>query len=239
MTEDEIGLAGEYVLGTLPAAERATASARAAGDPAFAGEVRAWERRLAPLLLSAPDVRPSDMVWPRIEHRIGGGRAAAAPVAGRGAGPWRIATFAATAAAAAFAGVLVLRPEPAAPPPRIITVAAAPQPLTVASLSEGGAKTGLLLTIDEKTGEVFAQPVGLDTPEGKSLELWTIVGTAAPRSLGLIDPAVRGRFQLNPGEAKPGSKFAISVEPPGGSPGAAPSGPITFLGEAVRLPARS
>jgi anti-sigma-K factor RskA len=235
MDADSVALAGELVIGTLPMAERAAAAARAAADPAFAAEVRAWEQRLSGLLTSAVPIPPSDLAWKRINRRLDGGPSSP----GRVPKVWRGLMLTTSAMAAAFAAIIVMRPQPEAPQPRVVQVAAKPQPLTVASLSETGAKTGLLLTIDERTGEVFAQPVGLPSPKGHSLELWTIVGTAPPRSLGLLSATQPARFHLKPGEAVPGAKFAISVEPEGGSPKPTPTGPVTFMGEAVRLPARS
>lgn len=234
--EDRIALAGEYVLGTLDASERAAAQARLASDPAFVAEVRGWERRLAALAEGVAEVQPSASVWPAIEGRTGGGGSGAAPVANDSAGPWRLGALAASLVAAFLAGWIALKPAPV--PERVVVQVPAPraEALTVALLTEGGTRPGLLLTVDEDSGAVIAQPVNLSAPSGRSLELWTIVGTAAPRKLGLIDPSKPGRYQLEAGEAQAGTKFAISIEPPGGAPGAAPTGPITFVGEVLRVP---
>ena len=61
MTEsDEIDvLAGEYVLGTLDAAERAAAQAQRRRNPALAAAIVAWEARLAPLADWVPPVAVS------------------------------------------------------------------------------------------------------------------------------------------------------------------------------------
>jgi len=235
--EDRIALAGEYVLGTLDASERAAAQARLALDPAFVAEVRAWERRLAALGEGVAKVQPSAAVWPAIDRRTGGAVGGdTTPIANDTPGPWRFGAIAASLVAAFLAGWIALQPAPA--PERVVVQVQAPraEALTVALLTEGGTRPGLLLTVDEKSGAVIAQPVNLSTPSGRSLELWTIVGTAAPRKLGLIDPAKPGRYQLQTGEAQAGTKFAISIEPPGGAPGATPTGPITFIGEALRVP---
>ena len=72
MTEEENidGLAAEYVLGSLDAAERAEVEARRALEGSFAAAVEAWERRLAPLLEAAPEVAPPPDLFDRILVRI-------------------------------------------------------------------------------------------------------------------------------------------------------------------------
>ncbi len=52
------GLAGEYVLGSLPPAEREAVAARLAHEPALAAAVAAWHRRLAPLDWQAQGIAP-------------------------------------------------------------------------------------------------------------------------------------------------------------------------------------
>ena len=49
-TPDDIdALAGEYVLGTLDAAERAVVKARSATETALDDAIHGWEKRLSPL----------------------------------------------------------------------------------------------------------------------------------------------------------------------------------------------
>ncbi|MDB5645043.1 MAG: uncharacterized protein JWQ05_712, partial [Methylobacterium sp.] len=65
----------EYVLGTLPPAERAAVELELAVDPAARAARDAWERRLAPLALTAPEVQPGPGVWPAIARSVSGERA--------------------------------------------------------------------------------------------------------------------------------------------------------------------
>jgi anti-sigma-K factor RskA len=58
--------AGETVLGTAAHGERTAILDRFQHDTAFAGELRAWESRLAPLADLVPPVQPSPSLWPRI-----------------------------------------------------------------------------------------------------------------------------------------------------------------------------
>src|SRR5262245_65495739 len=105
MTErDEIDvLAGEYVLGTLDADERAEASVRRRRDPALNAAIEAWEQRLAPLADTVPPVAAPEKVWAAIatlaNGRVGEGRAQIVAMERR-AQAWRRAAIAASSLAA-------------------------------------------------------------------------------------------------------------------------------------------
>lgn len=237
MTEDErIVVAGEYVLGTLAPAERAAFGARIAAERASADAVRFWERALASLAGTVADLAPPPRVWTAIAARIG-----ARPTANdRGGTRWRTAALASAGVAAALAAVIIAAPRreavtpgPATPP----SVAVAPTPAVhgqyIAALNAKGRESALLLTLDPVTGAVVAHPVKLSAPARRNLELWWIAAGAAPRAVGLLDPAqpLRGRVV----DAKlDGGAFAISVEPIGGSTTGAPTGPVVYSGAVVR-----
>ena len=69
--EDDIdALAGECVLGSLDAAERAEVEARRRIDASLDKAVTAWERRLGPLSESEPGVQPPRQLYGRILDRI-------------------------------------------------------------------------------------------------------------------------------------------------------------------------
>ncbi|WP_425274613.1 anti-sigma factor, partial [Pseudomonas cyclaminis] len=61
-------LAGEYVLGTLPAEQRAEVEQRLPHDAQLRAAVDAWEQRLLPLTALAEPVLPSAQLWRRIER---------------------------------------------------------------------------------------------------------------------------------------------------------------------------
>src|SRR5690349_5710259 len=63
---DRDTLAGEYVIGTLDAAERAQAQRLIATDASFAARVRYWEQRLAALTDAVEPVEPPASLWSRI-----------------------------------------------------------------------------------------------------------------------------------------------------------------------------
>ena len=64
----------------------------------------------------------------------------------------------------------------------------------------------------------------------KALELWAVPAQGAPRSLGLVS-AERATTVLRTQLLKDTAAFAVSVEPPGGSPTGAPTGPIVSVGQ--------
>jgi len=64
-------LASEYVLGTLPAEQRAEVEQRLATDAELRAAVDAWEQRLLPLTEQAEPVTPSVNLWRRIERSLG------------------------------------------------------------------------------------------------------------------------------------------------------------------------
>lgn len=70
-------------------------------------------------------------------------------------------------------------------------------------------------------------------PEGRVYELWALRGTAVA-SLGVIEADAQGRAIVrleDVGEAATLGGFALSLEPPGGSPSkTAPSGPVVMAG---------
>ncbi len=109
MTDDEDidGLAGEYVIGTLNASERASVAARCAREPALNADILDWERRLAPLTETADPVAPPPSLFAKIEARIDGDDVAPAGSATiidlhRRVKIWRAAALAASALAAAL-----------------------------------------------------------------------------------------------------------------------------------------
>ncbi|MEW9503497.1 anti-sigma factor domain-containing protein, partial [Jeotgalibacillus marinus] len=76
-----------------------------------------------------------------------------------------------------------------------------------------------------------------DIPEGKTMQFWTKPeGAKGPTSLGLVKP---GQVVVVPVSKLPGladkTLFELTLEPAGGSPYPKPSGPILYVGRAVRV----
>ena len=225
--------AGEYVLGVLSAVEHTAAARRAQDEPAFAAEVAEWEAKLTPLAILAPEVEPPPGLWAAIAGRIAG-RAPVRP-APRAGGfwnslvLWRGLALASTALAAASVAVLL---TPHAPPPPIPSPA--PAPVLVARLDAPKGGAVFVATLDQGRRRLIVTPVGPKGPADRSPELWLMPANAKPAPLGVF----MGEAALvvaAPTAAGPDSELGVSLEPLGGSPTGAPTGPVIAVGRLMRL----
>jgi anti-sigma-K factor RskA len=229
--EDPSMIAGEYVLGTLDAAERRAFARRLLTEPALVALVADWQERLAPMLLSAPEVAPPTDLWARIDNAT---RAQVAANDNQRIGRWQIATAAAALLALVTSG-LALR-SPPAPQTQAPIVAQAPQQglaQQIAALSSEGGAPALLVTY--ANGKMRVVPVNVTPKPGHSLELWVIAGKAAPKSIGLMPakgPAAMDNLHVDPALD---TTIAVSVEPIGGSPTGSPTGPVVYSGRMIPL----
>ncbi|MBX9931085.1 MAG: anti-sigma factor [Methylobacterium sp.] len=226
--------AAEYVLGTLSASERAALDLERAVDPATEAAVRAWERRLSPLDDTIQSVEPPERVWQKILRALPG-RSASAPAndnrieaLSRQIRLWRGAALTAGALAASLALVVALG-RFGAPP---VTPA---DTRYVAVVSRGGEVPAFLVSVDLAAGTAQVRPVGAETPAGHSLELWYVEG-GTPKTLGVIGASARKvALPADAKAAQPGAGlFAVSVEPPGGSPTGKPTGPVIYSGTLIK-----
>jgi anti-sigma-K factor RskA len=230
--DDPSMLAGEYVLGTLDAAERRAFSRRLLAEPALVALVADWQERLVPMLLSAPDTAPPESLWTRID---GATRSRIAANDNQRVGRWQIATAAAALLALVTTG-LALRPiNPPTPAP---IAAQSPQQgfaQQIAALSSAGDSPALLVSYDPLTHRMRVLPVNVAPRPGHSMELWVIAGKAAPRSIGLMPK--QGAAALDNLHVDPAldTTIAISIEPVGGSPTGAPTGPVVYSGRMITL----
>lgn len=229
-TPDDTDLrAAEYVLGTLSAAEREAYRRERTGSPALQAAERAWEVRLAPLTDSVPEVAPPPGAWAGIAARLPAEvpRAAAIVIDLRPAlRRWRRAALAAGTLAAGLA--LFIAVERFAPRPE------AAQYLAV--VNRGGELPALVVRVDTRAGTVQVRPLAAEAPRDRSLELWVVPASGAPRSLGLVRDAGGTRLPLPAGDRAllDGASLAVTLEPPGGSPSGAPTGPAVYSGRLVR-----
>lgn len=227
-------LAGEYVLGTLSAARRRDVNARLPHDAALRAAVDRWEERLLPLSSLATPVEPSPALWPRIAETLD--RQSAARQAAQPTRPgwwdslffWRGAAASGLAAALVLAGTLALRPTPAPGPVQYMVVLVAPQSQT----------PGWVVQASAGQREVQLVPIAaMQVPANRALEFWTKAdGWAGPVSLGLIKPGEPVRIALDKlPPLEPNQLFELTLEPATGSPTGKPTGPIQFIGRAVKV----
>ncbi len=229
--------AAEYVLGVLDADARRNAQARVQRDTAFAADVRAWERRLAPLIDQIVPVPVPLALWPRIQAAAG----IAEPHQSRSSPDapgwwhnlrlWRWLSAAGFAAAAASLAALFVATRTPVPMP------IAPREL-VATMQKDDGKALFTATIDATNGLLVVMPLGVDIPADRVAELWLIPPGDKPHSLGLIDARHARPVVVPPAlRSALGAKalVAVSLEPPGGAPHGQPTGPIIAKGEIALL----
>jgi anti-sigma-K factor RskA len=244
MTEDEDldGLAAEYALGSLDLAERREVDARRKRDSALDRAVTDWERRLAPLAAGVHGIEPPSDLFSRIASRVwgvdSGAGATVIPLSGRrrtgGLRVSALAGFGALAACLLLGVAWVLLNGPAAP---ALLVAELHRSAGTAA-DEGAGATGspaLKVTVDLKTHSMTVTPVSIRAAPKRSFQLWLLQsGGAPPVSLGLISHAAPTRVPWRedyPTSGLVDDTLAVSLEPEGGSPAGAPTGPVLYVGK--------
>jgi anti-sigma-K factor RskA len=223
--------ASEYALGSLSGDERARFERVLADQPWLQQRVDEWNRRLGPLAEALAPVAPSPAVWSNIEARIAQDRThevrvAAAPSLWDRIAFWRWTAIGGVAAAAAL----------------LLYVAAGPRatlsPDHVAILNDSQAKPAVIVVADVGGRRVAVRELA-PAPAGRAHELWIITGPGqAPRSLGVITAAtaIPHAMPEHVAQALPkGAVLAVSLEPAGGSPTGAPTGPVLYTGSAVAV----
>ena len=226
MSDEPDMQAAEYVLGTLPADERRAFEALLAHDPAARQAVENWQRHLLPLNDVLNDVEPPEHVWQAIETALP--ISAATPpsllLLRRSRNRWRTGAIVMGALAAGFAAVSI---------DHLLKTPREAVGSYVAVVNRTGDQPALIIRVDLATRTVFVRPVATNVPQGHSLELWYIGNHLAPKSMGLVDKIDRS-ISLPEGAPIEKANFAVTVEPPGGSPSGAPTGPIVYSGQLLK-----
>jgi anti-sigma-K factor RskA len=210
-------LAGDYVLGLMPARAKARFERLMAADAALARLVAEWSERLAPIDGATQPVTPPARVWRAIEAKT-----AARPMPRGSLFESLVFWRGLAAAAAAVAAALVL----------YIAVGRAPE--TVVAVLADSSGTPAFIATRTTSDEVAVAPVRQQSLEAqKSFELWAIAG-GAPKPLGLVS-AKPGQSLVVPASALAagGTVLAVSLEPAGGSPTGLPTGPVLFQGRVL------
>jgi anti-sigma-K factor RskA len=215
----------------------------------------------APLVL--PDAPPPVVAAPSISEEMAAAAAAATAAAPAAAPAessnvvqlssrvrrWRNVASAMTALAAALLVMISMQvyqpdllPDGIRPKPRtqVVEVKAPPQPGSaqfVALLQRDAGSPAFILTVDAATRNFTVRKVGAQPEAGKSYELWIVSDKLQrPRSLGLIGGnEFTARPVLSDYDADLVNKatYAVSLEPEGGSPSGAPTGPVVYTGKLI------
>jgi anti-sigma-K factor RskA len=220
-------LAAEYALGTLRGPARRRYEALLPAHPALREALAQWQERLTPLSQSVPAVPVPVAVWQGIERRLFGGQpgeaqAGAALPWWQRVMPWRAISGLATAAAVAM--FVVASQVPEAQAPIVVVLGANPEAAQALNAS-------FVASVSRDGRALVLRPLNdLRLSPGRVLELWAVPAQGAPRSLGLVQSSgattlLRAQLLSNT------AAFAVSVEPAGGSPTGAPTGPIVSVGK--------
>jgi anti-sigma-K factor RskA len=218
-------LAAEYVLGTLRGAARRrfarwlSASPTSPPQAAAVDAVRRWEDRLASLLQDVPPALPSPQVWAAIERRL---RAEGAIGVARRAARWRPWAVAASLLVVAFGAWW------------FVGLQGRTQWQTTALVRDAIQREPLWrVEIDRDTQRLRVSavaPYALDP--GRVHELWALRDGAAPVSLGVLPQRGAVERSLAPAQRAAllrARNLAVSLEPAGGSPSGAPTGPVRVV----------
>ena len=252
-------LAGDYVLGTLSAARRSEVEQQLPSDAVLRAAVQRWHEQLLPLAALAEPVEPSSQLWQRIESSLNLAATRAVPSAipqipaipeapadPTGVPPhrtenvalstgwwnsvklWRALAGGGFAAAAVLAAVLAAGPSalPSAAP-QYVVVLVAPQDRAPGWVIQASSPTQLsLIPLSQ-----------VEVPAERSLQFWTKGDHwQAPVSLGLIKPGQTVQIPLDKlPPLQPNQLFELTLEPANGSPTNLPTGPVQFIGRAVKV----
>lgn len=223
-------LAAEYVLGTLRGQARARFQSLMRYDAGLRQAVAEWEARISPLAHAAPEIAPPERVRRAVLRRISGARPGAR---WGGLGLWRGLALASTAILIAFVAALGVLPRPE-PPMAMVAVMDDDkgQPAMVVSWPRMQAAREPYVRIKVLQEHPTMAP-------GTAWELWLLPpGSGAPVSMGLIGIDADQVMKLKPALVPRMDQawgVAMSVEPKGGSPTGAPTGPVIFKGRGVKI----
>jgi anti-sigma-K factor RskA len=234
-----------------PAAEPAPTIVPPAAEPAEPTPAAVPATLDLPLLEPTPAPPRAQPLPPQPEHEP-------APSAqiielSRRARRWRSTALAIAALAAAFVGIVVVRevepelmPDPLKPrvverQVEVVKTVEVPSPRPaqyVAVLQRDAASPAFLLTFDLDKRTLTVRTVRAERQPGKAYELWLVSDRfQSPRSLGLIGTEeFTQRPQLANYDAITINRatYAVSLEPEGGSPTGAPTGPVLYTGKLLQ-----
>jgi anti-sigma-K factor RskA len=227
MDEDSVRVA-EYAIGLLTPEEHAAMGTRLRTDRLLQSELGFWRSRLSGLDTQFVETPAPAAIWPSIERRLFADSTART-------GWWNsLALWRGLSAAAAAIAVVAIGVNLATPRPDPNAFAAQ----LVAALSAQGSNVQVVALYNAQSGQVRLTTISGDAVPDKDYELWAIEGTNAPKSMGVIpinqrvDVPVKSDILAGFG---PGVTLAISLEPKGGSPTGAPTGPVVAAGKATPI----
>ena len=227
-------IAGLYVLGLLDADRRNEVERDMENDATLRARVADWEERLLPLTrMVEPEPLPPGL-WSRIERSLW-----PVPRASAASAPssfvsrlWDSLAFWRSLAATGFAAAMLLAViglpgTQQAGEPKFMVVLVAPDDKAPGWVVQASTEQSLKLI-----------PLGVtEVPQAKALQFWTKGDKwKGPVSLGLVQPGRPLDVQMKElPPLEPNQLFEITLEPEYGSPIGRPTGPILYIGRAVKV----
>lgn len=215
-------LAAEYVLGSLTGGARRRFERWMIDSHQVRQEVWFWEAKLGDLGSAVPTQEPPSSVWTAIEQRLW----ATDRSASKSRTGWLWPTW---SALASMASVVMLVLWLAAP-----NVPTDATPRLAGAVLEEHAQSPLWV-ISERGDDMqlnLRTVAASQAAAGKDYELWIVPKEGAPISLGVIPVGGTATVALTPvtrAALQESRTLAISLEPQGGSPTGAPTGPILHM----------
>jgi anti-sigma-K factor RskA len=222
-------LAAQYALGTLRGSARSRFEKLCRNEPAAMSALHRWEDRLVGLLSEVKPVAPPAAVWTKIQKRLSyGARPERSGILATLFGWFDRSQLAMAAGVAALALTIA-----------VVTYVSTPQTQLMAEIvNEQKAPEWRVETVKDRAKLVVTRSANIALDASKDYELWALLDSgAAPVSLGLLPKTGRREIELTIAQrtALAGSgKIAVSLEPIGGSPTGAPTGPVLFVAEVTR-----
>ena len=207
--EEDAALAAEYVVGLLSAEDRAVAEQRLRGDRAFAARVETWEVYFAGLNDEYGTVQPAARIKAAIDARLFG-------PATRKRARWLPGALIASALAVMVMFV-------------VLPLLVADDPTLTAALDSVESGYRFEVEVREDNAAVDIALVAGAVVDDRTFELWLIPDDGTPRSLGTFDQAQQLQI-VDAASLISGAVLAVSLEPTGGSPTGAPTGPVLAVG---------
>jgi anti-sigma-K factor RskA len=214
-------LAVDFILGAMRGGARRRFQQLIMARPAVRQTVWRWEQHLNPLAESLPATVPNPRVWQRVQQRLGWAAPDAKPQRTASPSFWTGLAL----AASLLLAVVMLKPMLSSDVQQDIAV-----------IQSSDAKAWWLVSKAERKLTVKAT-AAVGEQQLNDYELWMLPASgAAPVSLGLLPQ--HGEQVFDWPEAAEGvviAALAVSLEPRGGSPTGAPTGPVLFTAEIVTL----
>ena len=228
--EERDELASEYVLGTLSAELRSEVQQRLRDDAELRTAVDTWERRLLGLTDLVEPMTPTAHLWPRIERSVAALQPRPPQPAAQPASWWNLLPLWRALAGAGLTATLLLGAL-------LLTQTTVKPTYLVVLVGPQDKAPGWVIQASNPR-EIQLIPLGVvEVPGDKALEFWTKAeGWQGPVSLGLVKPGQTLSVPLDKlPPLVPDQLFELTLENPTGSPIGKPTGPIQFIGRAVKV----